>query len=229
MNLQPAMKQTNDPMGALVVHSIFPTIQGEGPFTGHRAIFVRLSGCNLACPQCDTTYTRENSPLQSPESVVEAINALALGKQLVVITGGEPFRQNLSPAIQAILAAGYQVQIETNGTLYQDLPYGDITVVCSPKTGSVHKRLEPHIAALKYVLDADSVAEDDGLPVLALGHTASPRLARPPKGFQGKVYIQPVDSGNAKDNLRHLDAAILSTVKYGYILCLQTHKIIGME
>ena len=39
------------------VHSIFPTIQGEGPFVGQPAIFIRLAGCNLQCPACDTDYT----------------------------------------------------------------------------------------------------------------------------------------------------------------------------
>lgn len=228
MNLQPAEKQNHDPDGWLMLHSLFQTIQGEGPFTGHRALFIRLSGCNLQCPQCDTEYT-SNRQMVSPGALAAMVMTKAQPGQLVVITGGEPFRQNLRPAIDALLAAGYQIQIETNGTLYQDLPYEAITVVCSPKTGAVHKRLEPRIAALKYVLSADSVAEDDGLPTLALGHTASPRLARPPKGFKGKVYLQPVDEAIPENNKKHLQAVVQSVLKHGYILCLQTHKIAELD
>jgi len=50
MNQQPIEKQFLHPKGDLEVHSIFLTIQGEGPFTGQRAVFVRLAGCNLQCP-----------------------------------------------------------------------------------------------------------------------------------------------------------------------------------
>lgn len=229
MNNQPAEKQHHDQHGAVEVHSVFQTIQGEGPFTGQRALFVRLAGCNLACPMCDTEYT-DSRTVCFPQDVVDwaALHG-ALPGQLVVITGGEPFRQNIRPMVESLLIAGYRVQIETNGTLYQDLPYERITVVCSPKTGAIHKRLEPHIAALKYVLDHRSKAPDDGLPLLALGHTASPRLARPPAGFRGTIYIQPVDVNDPAENKINLDATVESVLGHGYTLCLQTHKIINVE
>jgi organic radical activating enzyme len=147
--------------------------------------------------------------------------------RLVVITGGEPFRQNLSPFIALLLGFTFEVQIETNGTLYQDLPFDQITVVCSPKTGSINKRLAPHIDALKYVVDAN-VVEKDGLPGKALGNGES-LLARPPEGFIGKLYLQPYDSGDADENLEHQQAAIRSTFKTGGIYCHQLHKLIGLE
>lgn len=228
MNIQPAEKQSHDSSGTLEVHSIFPTIQGEGPFAGQRAIFVRLSGCNLACPLCDTEYTASRISMR-PSDLVDEIARIASPGQLVVITGGEPFRQNLRPAVEHILCAGFHVQIETNGTLFQSLPYEAITVVCSPKTGAIHKRLEQYIGALKYVVHADSQALDDGLPIRALDHTASPRLARPPKGFRGVIYLQPVDVGNPEANQRCLTAAIKGVMEHGYTLGLQLHKIIHLE
>src|SRR5262245_30518232 len=80
---------------ALYVNSIFQTIQGEGPLSGERAIFLRLAGCNLQCPLCDTEYTKRNE--WSIETVVDKIieNQFPENRhnQLVVITGGEPFRQ----------------------------------------------------------------------------------------------------------------------------------------
>lgn len=145
---------------------------------------------------------------------------------LVVITGGEPFRQNLSGLVQHLLDAGYDVQIETNGTLYQELPFDKITVVCSPKTGTVSRKLQPHISALKYVLHADRLMTD-GLPTSALDHSAAPYLARPWPGFKGTVYVQPVDIPGS--GTEHLDATVESVLDNGYTLCLQTHKIIGVE
>lgn len=228
MNQQPIEKQHLREDGTLEVHSIFRTIQGEGPFTGQRAVFVRLAGCNLQCPLCDTDYTGSRWTA-GPASLVDYVREQAEPGHLVVITGGEPFRQNLRPAVQALLDAGYRVQLETNGTLYQELPYDHITVVCSPKTGSINKKLAEHLSALKYVLHADSRAQDDGLPLSALGHSASPRLARPPSVFSGIIYLQPVDEADAVKNGRHLDATIKSVMDHGYTLCLQTHKIINME
>ena len=231
MNIQPPEKQIESATGTLAVHSIFATIQGEGPFTGMRAIFVRLSGCNLQCPLCDTDYTSERAWL-TPEallaSVIETGPNFVPGL-LVVITGGEPFRQNLSPAIEMLLEAGYEIQIETNGTLYQELPYDNITIVCSPKTGAISKKLINHVAALKYVVCADNVSEEDGLPLSALQHPASPQLARPPEHFFGNIYVQPADEQDAQKNQSNLNAAIESVLKFGYLLQLQTHKLIGME
>lgn len=102
----------------LDVHSIFRTLQGEGPFTGHSAIFIRLAGCNLQCPACDTDYTSKRS-LMSVQTIIDKVNTLKIGQtiQLIVITGGEPLRQNISDLCILLYQAHYTVQIETNGTL----------------------------------------------------------------------------------------------------------------
>jgi 7-carboxy-7-deazaguanine synthase len=237
INIQPIEKRSLGDGLTLSVHSIFHTIQGEGPYSGYAAVFIRLAGCNLQCPMCDTDYTSDRNirPISNIVSTVcnlcppKPIFYASRRKPLVVITGGEPFRQKMGPLINALLKFGYGVQIETNGTLFDpDLPYTDIDIVCSPKAGVVNPQLVPHISAYKYVLHADQVDPDDGLPTLALNHTASPRVARPPVDFDGLVYVQPVDEGNESLNYSHLQAAIVSTMKYGYILCLQTHKLIGM-
>jgi organic radical activating enzyme len=147
---------------------------------------------------------------------------------LVVITGGEPFRQYLRPAIEELLNRGFGVQIETNGTLYQDLPFDDIVVVCSPKTGSINNMLLPHIQSLKYVLCADDVSDVDGLPLSALKHPCGGRLARPPVGFEGMVLLQPADEQDAEKNKRNLNAVVKSVQEFGYTLQLQIHKLIGV-
>lgn len=239
INIQSIEKQNLDTSGLIDVHSIFYTIQGEGPFTGKPAVFVRLAGCNLRCPSCDTDYTigrREMSVVQIAASIKNA-HYDSDRKPIVVITGGEPFRQNIAPLVRTLVSHHqYQVQIETNGTLYvEDMPWDSITVVCSPKAGKINPFLYPHIDAFKYVMDARSVDQDDGLPILALDHTAAPRVARPIENCAKPIYLQPMDPDMARgpdeyqqyrDNLQ---ACINSCMKHGYTLQLQTHKLIGME
>lgn len=236
VNNQPAEKQKYSEDGSLEIFKIFPTIQGEGPYAGQRAIFVRLAGCNLQCPMCDTDYTSIRTKIV-PIDLINLVRMHGGPGHLVVLTGGEPFRQYIKPVIELLLEAGFKVQIETNGTLFQDLPYHQITVVCSPKTGSVHRKLAPYIAAYKYVLNSKP-SEEDGLPMSALGHSAAPRLARPHANFRGTTYIQPADEyshidgqfhSNGARNEINLQECISSVQKHGYTLGLQLHKIIHME
>lgn len=228
-NIQQPEKRERHTGQVLAVHSIFPTIQGEGPFAGRPAVFLRLAGCNLQCPHCDTDYTSERRQLMVPK-IVEEIKAVAGRSSLVVITGGEPFRQRLTILAHALFAEGFAVQIETNGTFHEPgFPYEQVTIVCSPKAGQINHKLHPHISALKYVISYGNVAEDDGLPLQALGHPAWPRLARPPEGFRGPIFVQPEDSQDEELNKLHLSTAVAVCLKYGYRLCLQVHKLIGVQ
>ncbi len=225
MNTQPTEKRSV--VSTLDVHSIFYTIQGEGPFAGFPAVFVRLAGCNLQCPLCDTDYTSTREKIDKAE-LLSRIRAASPSCHLVVITGGEPFRQFLTPAVRYLLDNDYSVQIETNGTLFlHDFPQG-VTIVCSPKAGAINRQLAPRITALKYVLRHSDVAPD-GLPTLALEHPASPQVARPPVGFTGPIYVQPADEQDAEVNAKNLQAAVDSAMKHGFILGLQVHKIIGKD
>jgi 7-carboxy-7-deazaguanine synthase len=235
--------------GELEIHSIFRTLQGEGPFTGVPAIFVRLAGCNLQCPACDTDYTSQRDTLL-PETVLQRIRELCDGYsiRLVVITGGEPFRQDITDLCIQLHQAGYTVQIESNGTLEITASLSNyikcsvlkmvgiqtpwFNIVCSPKTGKVHASLIPYITAWKYVLSADSVYALDGLPLFALEHSASPYVARPiTKEFGGvaPVYLQPCDSKDTVINQANMAVCIESSLKYGYIMQLQTHKYLGID
>lgn len=207
----------------LDVHSVFPTIQGEGPFVGEPAVFVRLAGCNLVCPGCDTDYTSGRQLVPTGKLLGWIRNVLPKNR-LVVITGGEPFRQDIRTLVSWLADFNIRVQIETNGTLWRDIEWDYATVVCAPKTPSLDSRLVPHIKAYKYVLEADKVDPADGLPLSILGKDC--RVARPPRGAE--VFVQPFDSGNPESNKRHTETAVWSALTYGYRLCLQTHKMIGV-
>lgn len=115
----------NEP--SLVVAETFgPTAQGEGPSLGRRCSFLRLGGCNLHCPNCDTAYTWDASRYdlrkemsRRPVSGIVA-ELLRHGTRMVVITGGEPLLHQEQPGWTALLAtlraARWEVEVETNGT-----------------------------------------------------------------------------------------------------------------
>lgn len=221
--------------GALVVHSVFATIQGEGPFAGCRAIFVRLAGCNLQCPMCDTEYTSIRVPYH-PRTLLELVASLTFPiPTLVVITGGEPLRQPIGPFCNMLLDAGFKVQIETNGTLYRsELPYEHprFSIVCSPKTQTVQPNLLPHITAFKYVARAEDLNPVDGLPTSALEHPNKGGLFRHHRyelEHEFEIYLQPADEQDSARNEKNLAAVVASCLRHGHRLCLQVHKIIGVD
>ena len=105
---------------SLWVQEIFYTLQGEGPFCGRPSVFVRLGGCNLRCSWCDTDF-ESSEWVPALEEILAQIEKIRPSHcKLIVITGGEPFRQNLAPLVNALLGRDLEVQIETNGTLWVD-------------------------------------------------------------------------------------------------------------
>lgn len=231
INIQPIEKQDKGDGNTLSVHSIFYTIQGEGPFCGHPAVFIRLAGCNLQCPGCDTEYTQGRETITVQEIIARVERSYSHSKNLrplIVITGGEPFRQNLA-VLCRMLTRWYRVQIETNGTLgFKDIDaFKHVDIVCSPKAGKIHYDILAHANWYKYVLHHESVCPEDGLPILALDHSASPKVFRPPLG--STVYLQPMDCKNEETNKKNLQAVLTSCLRFGYIMQLQQHKLIGVE
>lgn len=95
---------------------IFSSIQGESSYAGLPCIFVRLSGCNLRCSYCDTTYAYEDGFEMTLEEVMEEVRKSGL--DLVEITGGEPLIQDeVFPLINKLINDGYTLLIETNGSI----------------------------------------------------------------------------------------------------------------
>lgn len=233
LNEQKPEKTLSAELDTLEVHSVFATIQGEGPFSGRAAVFVRLAGCNLQCPGCDTEYTKGRQVMHFSELMLRIKREKDITgncTDLIVVTGGEPFRQ---PAVVKFInewrEQGWQVQVETNGVL--EIPAEldrNVTIVCSPKTAKLHPRNHDRINAFKYVIDHRSVNDIDGLPLQALKHRASPCVARPERAVP--VYVQPMDCGDKVwERSRNIDACVKATEKYGYTLQLQIHKLIGVE
>ena len=227
LNIQEPEKRTTTEKASLEVVDIFHTIQGEGPFSGARAIFIRLAGCNLQCPGCDTDYTTDRKEMDLLDISNDVAN-LGLPPHLVVITGGEPFRQNISMLVNTLIATGYTVQIETNGTVPPSKGLSrDAVIVCSPKTARINNVLGMRANCFKYVIHADSV-DTDGLPIKALDNWANPRVGRPPKGASNMIYVQPMDCQDPVQNELNVQECVSSCITHGYLLQLQIHKLVGV-
>jgi 7-carboxy-7-deazaguanine synthase len=99
----------------LTVCETFTSLLGESTLAGLPAFFIRLTGCNLRCRYCDTTYAYEGGETRSLTSLVE--EARDTGARLVLVTGGEPLLQaGAGPLLDKLLQAGLQVVLETNGS-----------------------------------------------------------------------------------------------------------------
>jgi len=207
---------------SLKLVAVFPTLQGEGPYTGKPAVFVRLGGCNLACTFCDTEFEAFGEVLLS--DVLAKVNAASRSggtrtHHLVVITGGEPMRQPIGPLCEALLAEGFAVQIETNGTIYRELPPA-VHIVCSPKA----------VDGAYYPLRPDMLARVDALKFLVTPHDDAYRTV-PDVGQSSRavpVYVQPMDEEDDTKNAANSAHAVALCQQFGYQLSLQTHKILGI-
>jgi 7-carboxy-7-deazaguanine synthase len=201
----------------LYVKDIFATIQGEGPFVGRPSIFLRLGGCNLACKFCDTEF--EDFQEMNLEAIISKILQIKGKSDLVVITGGEPLRQPISKICTELLNLGLKVQIETNGTLFRDLPK-DVKIVCSPKSSSngysrIREDLLPKISAIKFLISKNNAKYSD---ISDVGQN----------DYNIPVYVQPMDEYDEILNKQNLELALSIAINTGYTISSQMHKIYGI-
>lgn len=248
------------PKGTLKVTSIFPTIQGEGPFSGYAATFVRLSHCSLACSFCDT-YFETGEYLSYMEILSRVRKAwtnfrkehgppLFYGQYpLIVITGGEPMLQpGISAFVLSALRSGFQVQIESNGMFYHELPT-EATLVISPKCNEqTRKYITPsekildRADYLKFVVSASEKGYTD-IPEFA--HRWIIRKAAvggeiflspmncyktPPKKedqtVEGRVSFWDPDILDMEKNRENHRYAALLAMRLGLRVSLQTHLLL---
>jgi len=149
------------------VNTIYPAIQGEGCLTGTPMILVRLQGCDLRCPWCDTKEVWSvDGGIELPVPViVEQVRQATTGHQWVLVTGGEPTMQRLGPLVDALHGTGYRVALESNGNFGTDAAFDWVCI--SPK-GKVDSNILCAADEVKYVVK-DSIPDDvpDG-PVICL-------------------------------------------------------------
>lgn len=100
-------------MSTLQVSEIFYSIQGEGATTGRATAFIRLGGCTLGCQWCDTKYTWRGGLVWDEPRILATVTAYPTRR--VVITGGEPFEQDIASLLQGLRQAEFTIEIETAG------------------------------------------------------------------------------------------------------------------
>ena len=211
------------------VNETFISLQGEGHFTGTPAFFLRLSGCNLRCPFCDTKH-QSFSEMSEEEIVAEASRHLP---RHIVITGGEPALQLTQSLVDKLHQAGFFIQIETNGTL--PLPKGIDWVTCSPKALKVLSNSQTlSNSPLKGEKPGKGLKIDE-LKVLYKGEGDNPErlLESLPFGGDGRgprLYLQPLDTGNEEQNRIILCSCIDYILQHPrWRLSLQTHKLLDIK
>lgn len=188
------------------VNEIFYSLQGEGFFTGTPSIFIRLSGCNLRCPFCDTSH--ESFCKMSEEQIAEKADSFPACH--VVITGGEPSLQLTGSLIEKLHHVGKFVAVETNGT--HPLPSNTDWITLSPKDAylntSSSKPILTKVDEIKIVYNGQP---PHTYPQISAKHH----------------FLQPCDTGNMEINNRNLQETIAYCLKHPkWRLSLQTHKII---
>jgi organic radical activating enzyme len=226
----PVSKQDLRPDGRLRIKEVFYTIQGEGPYAGSPAVFVRLAGCNLRCWFCDTDFDLDGSDMHDVLPLMALVTGVGDGRtDLLVLTGGEPLLQNLVPFIRLAEYAGWQVQIETAGTVWvPELEHTHATFVCSPKTSKLNVNIQRHCKHFKYIVQNGSV-DSYGYPLQAtqVGSERCIIVARPDDPAS-TVWLQPMDEQDEMKNQENLQAAIRACLKHGHRLSVQIHKIGGL-
>jgi 7-carboxy-7-deazaguanine synthase len=211
-------------MSTYAVKEAFYTLQGEGARTGRPAVFCRFARCNLwsgieeqrasaVCRFCDTDFVGTDGPgggvFHDAASMAAHVAAQWPaghgGAPYVVCTGGEPLLQLDAPLIDALHAEGFEIAIETNGTL--PVPAGVDWVCMSPKAG------------------ADTVVDvGDELKLVY------PQAGGEPERYASlrfdQFFLQPMDGPDVAANTRRAVAYCLDHPQWR--LSLQTHKVLGI-
>ena len=205
--------------GALLrVMEQFHSIQGEGVHTGRSAVFLRLAGCTVGCPWCDTkaSWPAQAHPLVPVEHLVDTVRQAR--PALVVITGGEPLQQDLTSLCQALAPLAVPRHLETSGVATLSGTFEWITL--SPK-----RHRPPQPALLERCHELKVVIHEPADLVFAMAMAAACQtLGR--SGSPGpQLCVQPGDGSatGARLALHHVKR------HPQWRLSLQTHKWLGVR
>ena len=205
------------------IKEIFYTLQGEGAMAGRPAVFCRFSGCNLwsgreedrskaICKFCDTDFWGMDGTLggsYNAHDLAEIVNSLwpnANGNKYIVCTGGEPLLQLDEQLVDAFKTHGFEVAIETNGTI---LAPKNIDWICvSPKANT--EILQTSGNEIKIVYPQSGINPNDF------------------KDYNfNHFYIQPMDNENRIENTKLAIEYCMQNTKWK--LSVQSHKIVGIR
>jgi len=205
------------------VKEIYLTLQGEGGQQGRAAVFCRFTGCNLwsgreedrasaVCTFCDTDFVGMDGPGGGRFGTADDLAAAVLAawgagmhRRLVVFTGGEPLLQLDGPLIVALQGLGFEIAVETNGTIAA--PEGLDWICVSPKADAPLAQRSGQELKLVY-----------------------PQAGVDPERFEAldfeRFFLQPMDGPDRETNTRQAIAYCLQRPRWR--LSVQTHKYIGI-
>jgi 7-carboxy-7-deazaguanine synthase (Cx14CxxC type) len=209
------------------VKEIYYTLQGEGAHTGRPAVFLRFAGCNLwsgreehraeaVCRFCDTEFVgtdgvgggKFETAAELADAVRRAWPDVADSAPYVVCTGGEPLLQVDGDLLSALHAAGFEIGVESNGTLAA--PDGIDWLCVSPKGSAPVVQMSGQELKLVYP-QAEAEAQ--------------------PENFVGmdfdNFYLQPLDNPDIEDNTRQAVEYCLAHPRWK--LSIQSHKVLGID
>lgn len=213
------------------VKEMFLTLQGEGAQAGRRAVFLRFAGCNLwtgreqdresaICRFCDTDFVGTDGDGGGKFASAEALAAAAVGRwgdvpeamadrRFIVLTGGEPMLQIDDAIVDALHAQGFEIAIESNGTLPA---HPGLDWVCiSPKAGS---EVVQHAGDELKLVWPQPGSDYEAMEGWAFRH----------------FLIQPMDAGDPEINRANHEAAIAFVLaRPKWRLSVQTHKMLGLR
>lgn len=218
------------------VNDCYVCVQGEGVQTGMAMVLLRLHGCGVGCPWCDTKETWNFLPEQEVATLPQALGAndrftfmtaveiiayirhACPGPKWVLVSGGEPALYDLQPLVLACQAAGYKTAVETSGTELGHVGAGFDWVCVSPKMGMPGGK-EVRLEALSV---ADEIKQVVGKPkdIEQLDALLAQATLKPTV----QICLQPVSQSQAATQL------CLDVVqKRGWRLSVQMHKYIGVQ
>ncbi len=207
------------PQHTLKISEVFASIKGEGLRQGEPALFVRTAGCNLRCSFCDTKAAWTGGRRFDQESVLERLRRLnrRFPAEWVCLTGGEPLLQDVGPLVEAVKKEGWNIHLETNGTIWRPLPVDWLTVSPKPPAYDVRPEFRRRASEVKVVVVG-------GLTLETL------RSLRRRFPLRAALVLQP-RSGRRESaalGLELLGECLRSGLK-NVRLMVQAHKVLGLK
>ena len=209
------------------VSEVYATIQGEGQLTGTPVVLLRLQGCTVGCPWCDTKHswpldaTRLEKLEHTPEEIFRLVRNVSHEEKWVLLTGGEPCEQSPLRPLVAELRKRWRVMLETSGTDALDCPELIDHICCSPKAnmpggkGLIAKTLlDAHEVKFVVGKSEDLSKASDLVDKLGLRND--------------RVSLQPLGSKDRAAGDITTSLCMDWAAQRGWRVSIQTHKLIGV-
>lgn len=200
-------------MALYEVTETFYSLQGEGLHTGRPMFFIRLSGCNLQCDFCDTDYTHKQELTEY--QLLELASKTPTNH--ILITGGEPLLQDLSPLVKLLKNSNYILHLETNASIYDPIVYKFDWVTTSPKSTDFDNRILLSSSEIKIICGIEGWKE-----II----TEVKKIS-----FCNRLLLLPLDTRSADPaDIDWTTVALAFCLKNPHFsLCLQTHKLLKIR